>query len=246
MKKNHNGKKLRYEILGKVLVLDDIIQLSEHDNARYHETITHPVVQTVLPNHDESGDVLILGGGDGVIAAEVLKYPKLNVTLVDIDKEVVELSKKYLKDLNKGSLNSERVTIKNQDALKYVTETNKKYDVIFLDITDPHPDSPSSSLLGTEAIGRYKKLLKESGIIICQTDNPYITPKHREEIIQTFSENFINTDDFFITAITFSGLFSFVWASDKHKKLKFVDKTVQTSWLTQEKFTLCEKMLDLI
>ena len=75
----------KLELLGKVLVLDGIIQLSELDKDRYHETITHPVVQTAVKTPNCAAEVLILGGGDGIIAGEVLRYPGVGVTLVDID-----------------------------------------------------------------------------------------------------------------------------------------------------------------
>ena len=87
------------EILGRVLVLDDIIQLSELDKDRYHETITHPIVQTACKSNDMTAEFLILGGGDGIIASEVLKYPVAGITLVDIDERVIALSHAHLNSM---------------------------------------------------------------------------------------------------------------------------------------------------
>ncbi len=236
----------KLELLGKVLVLDDIIQLSELDKDRYHETITHPVVQTAVKTPNCAAEVLILGGGDGIIAGEVLKYSGVGVTLVDIDDRVIELCKKHLSDMNNSSLSSPWVRVKTEDALQFVASAKaKSYDAICLDITDPHPESPSRSLLGKDAILSYKSLLTPGGIIVCQTDNPMVTPQHKEQVLRTFSSTFHNTGEFGITALTFSGLFSFVWASDYHKELLFNENVVRTRWLSSDRFEMCKKILDL-
>ena len=224
------------EILGRVLVLDDIIQLSELDKDRYHETITHPIVQTACKLNDTTAEFLILGGGDGIIASELLKYPVAGITLVDIDERVTALS-----------LDSPLVDIKNIDALTYVQNCDKeKYDAIFLDITDPHPNSPSASLLGSNVIKNYKECLSDDGIIVSQTDNPFVTPQHMDQLKKNFAANFKHTGVFAISAMTFSGAFSFVWASDTHSELSFDENIVSTNWLTYERFKFCKKMLELI
>ena len=234
------------EILGRVLVLDGIIQLSELDKDRYHETITHSAIQTSSRSEDSTAEILVLGGGDGIIASEAVKYPGVEVTLVDIDTRVVDLSRKYLSKMNNSALDSRRVKIKNQDALEFVNkEKPEKYDVIFLDITDPHPNSPSASLLGDDAIKDYKRCLCPGGIIVAQADNPIVTPKHLQQLEKTFENNFKHVDTFGISAMTFSGVFSFVWASDEHSDLSFSESIVETKWLTNERFNFCKKMLEL-
>ena len=235
------------EILGRVLVLDDIIQLSELDKDRYHETITHPIVQTACKLNDTTAEFLILGGGDGIIASELLKYPVAGITLVDIDERVTALSRSHLNLMNNNSLDSPLVDIKNIDALTYVQNCDKeKYDAIFLDITDPHPNSPSASLLGSNAIKNYKECLSDDGIIVSQTDNPFVTPQHMDQLKKNFAANFKHVGVFAISAMTFSGAFSFVWASDTHSELSFDENIVSTNWLTYERFKFCKKMLELI
>lgn len=235
------------EILGRVLALDGIIQLSELDKDRYHETMAHPAIQTSSRSSGSTAEILILGGGDGIIASEAVKYPGFGVTLVDIDARVVDLSRKHLSKMNNSALDSSCVKIKNQDALEFVTkEKSKKYDVIFLDITDPHPNSPSSSLLGDAAIKDYKRCLCPGGIIVAQTDNPFVTPSHLQQLEKVFENNFEHVDTFGISAMTFSGVFSFVWASDEHDDLIFSESIVETNWLTNERFNFCKKMLELV
>ena len=234
------------ELLGRSLALDGIIQLSELDKDRYHETITHPVLQTALRTPGSCAEILVLGGGDGIIAGEAIKYPGVGVTLVDIDEKVIDLCREHMSHMNNDALSHSSVRIKIMDALEFACTTKRrKYDAIFLDITDPHPESPSRSLLGQDAILRYKSLLTPGGIIVCQTDNPFVTPKHREQMNETFGSVFANVGELGITALTFSGVFSFVWASDHHQYLIFNEKIIATQWLTNQRFNLCKKILDL-
>ena len=84
-----------------MLALDGIIQITEKDEAAYSEMLVHPAIQ-VLKNPE---NVLIIGGGDGAVAEELLKYSFIKkIDLVDIDEEVVRLSIKYFKKINKNSL----------------------------------------------------------------------------------------------------------------------------------------------
>lgn len=226
--------------LGKVLVLDNIIQLSTLDCDRYHETFAHvPMSCLQIPKR-----VLILGGGDGILAKELLKYDVV-IDLVDIDKYVCQLSDIHLRDMNDGSLTDPCVNVYNLDAVKYCSEVEHKYDVIFADITDPHPDSPSRSLLSKQAIGLYKSLLTEQGIFVTQVDNVQIAPEHRKNVQRTLRLNFNQVGEFAIAALTLSGLFGFVWASDT-TTVKPNKIAVPTKWLNFERSMFCFNLLRLV
>ena len=83
-------------------------------------------------------EVLIVGGGDGAVAEEVLKYNFINkIDLVDIDEEVIKVSKRYFKKINKSSLINKRVNLYYEDALNFITNSKKKYDLIIADRPDP-------------------------------------------------------------------------------------------------------------
>ncbi len=228
------------DILGRVLVLDNIIQLSSLDCDRYHETFAHVPMSCV----NNPTRALILGGGDGILAKELLKYSGLIVDMVDIDERVCELSKIHLSDMNAGAFDSDRLNLYCEDAMAFCGKTSRKYDVIYGDITDPHPDSPSNSLLGKDAIGLYKSLLKDGGILAVQTDNVQIAPEHMENIKSALGECFELTGDFSIVALTLSSLFSFVWASDgTHVVPK--SPIVTTNWLNKIRSEFCFEVLDL-
>ena len=229
------------DILGRVLVLDNIIQLSELDSDRYHETFCH----IPLSNLQNPTNALILGGGDGVLANELLKYKDMSIDLVDIDETVCELSKMHLSHLNEDAFANDRVFVHNGDALDFAKKAatvNKKYDIVFADITDPHPDSPSNSLLSKNALCIYKSILKKGGIFVAQTDNVQIAPTHKDDMLGKLSDCFQHKGSFGIAALTLSSIFSFVWASDDII-IKEMPLTVKTSWLTQERFDMCLKIL---
>ena len=218
------------ELLGRVLVLDDIIQLSELDCDIYHESFAHiPMTMVKAPEK-----VLILGGGDGILAKEILKYDNVQIDLVDIDSEVCKASQEYLSNLNNGALKDQRVNVHNLDALAFCSKANQKnYDVIFGDITDPHPNSPSSSLLSNKALQTYKRILKQDGVIAIQTDNVQIAPNHILKISDKLENYFKYKSNFSIVAITLGGLFSFVCFSNSQTKRS--NLSVPTRWLDEEK-----------
>ena len=77
---------------GRVLVLDDIVQMTTRDEAAYAEMLTHlPILE-----HGAVERVMIVGGGDLSIADEALKHKAVReVVLVDIDGRVIELCRKH-------------------------------------------------------------------------------------------------------------------------------------------------------
>lgn len=154
---------------GRCLFLDHKIQLSERDEYIYHELLVHPS----MVSHKNPARVLIIGGGDGCILREVLKYKSVNeVVIIEIDKEVVEISRKYLSKLNSKSFNDKRVKIKYADGKKYIEESNEKFDIIFVDLSEPIKDSSSIALFTKEFYESISKRLKMDGVLALQTISP--------------------------------------------------------------------------
>jgi len=120
---------------GRVLVLDGIVQLSTRHEFIYHEMLVHPA----MLYHSKAKRVLIIGGGDGGTLREVAKYPVKEIFQVDIDKKVIEVSKKYLPSLSKGAFDDKRLRFFNEDALEFIKRYNNFFDVIINDLTDPTP-----------------------------------------------------------------------------------------------------------
>jgi spermidine synthase len=130
----------------RVLILDDYIQSSYQDEHYYHESLVHPAMVT----HPAPRDVLILGGGEGATLREVLKHKTVQrAVMVDIDGDVVELSRRYLPEMHQGSFDDPRARVVIEDGFVYVEnalKTGDKYDVVIMDLTDPYSStSPNSS-----------------------------------------------------------------------------------------------------
>ena len=153
------------------LFLDGNQQLSSFDEALYHEPLVLPAMQLV--KHPQN--ILILGGGDGCAAREVLKYPSVkSIDIVDIDPVMTRLGQEHpiLVDLNKNSMNDKRVKIINQDAYKYLEDNQFFYDLIIIDLTDPKTVE-LGRLYSYEFYSLCYRHLRPNGILITQAGSPY-------------------------------------------------------------------------
>lgn len=153
------------------LWLNGNLQFSSHDEQRYHEALVHPGLAS-LP---WARRVLILGGGDGMAAREVLKYPHIeSVTLVDLDPGMTELFSHSvdLVQLNRGALNDPRLTVINADAAKWLEQSDEMFDFAVVDFPDP-----SNYSLGKLYTVSFYRLLQrhiaESGLAVIQSTSPY-------------------------------------------------------------------------
>lgn len=119
-------------IYGRVFVLDGIVQLTEKDEFVYHEMLAHIPMFT----HPKPERVLIIGGGDGGVLREVLKHPVEAVELVEIDRTIPEVARKYLRFVCRSAFRDKRVNVYYEDGIKFLRR-NKGYDVIIIDSTSP-------------------------------------------------------------------------------------------------------------
>lgn len=154
---------------GRILTLDGFLMLTEKDEFIYHEMITH-VPMAVNPLIKK---VLVIGAGDGGTIRELVRYKTIeHIDMVEIDEEVVAVSKKYLPFTSSG-LDDERVSTHYADGLKYVRSRENEYDLIVVDSTDPF--GPGESLFTKEFYGNCYKALTDKGILINQHESPYYT-----------------------------------------------------------------------
>ncbi|HBP00013.1 MAG: Spermidine synthase [Candidatus Uhrbacteria bacterium GW2011_GWF2_41_16] len=156
------------------LYLNGQTQFCTVDEARYHESLVHPAFGL----NPSAKRILILGGGDGMAAREILKYPDTTITLVDLDPHMVELCRTYprLVWANNGSLNDLRVQIVSADAYKWIQKNLDLWDIIFIDLPDPsHP--ALAKLYSVEFYRMVASRLAPDGVMVTQSTSPIHAPE---------------------------------------------------------------------
>jgi spermidine synthase len=151
---------------GRALILDGIVQTTVWDEYIYHEMIAHVPLNT----HPSPKKVLIIGGGDGGTAREVVRHPMVQAAvMVEIDERVVAASRAFLPELSSG-LDDPKLDLRFEDGIKHVEACENEYDVIIIDSTDPV--GPAVGLFSGGFYRKVHKALKEDGLFAAQTESP--------------------------------------------------------------------------
>ena len=195
---------------GKALMLDGCWMTSLKDEKYYHECLVHPALSSI----DEKSNVLIIGGGDGGTARECVKYTKIaRIDLVEIDEEVIKVSKNFLKEIGGEAWNDKRLKIYIDDGVKWVENTRDNfYDVIFIDCSDP---SEFSNLLFSDSFyTECKRILKPKGILATQSESPESFKNIHIRILKTLKKIFnVSETMYSFVPIYPSGIWSWTFAS---------------------------------
>ncbi|EDV93894.1 spermidine synthase [Drosophila grimshawi] len=166
------------ETYGRCLILDGIIQCTSRDEFSYQEMISF----LPLCCHPNPQKVLIVGGGDGGVAREVVKHPLVKeVHQVEIDDRVVELSKKYLPSMACG-FDSEKVKLTIGDGFEYMKQHKNEFDVIITDSSDPV--GPAVNLFLESYFELLKNALKDGGIICSQAGSFWLDFDHAKKTMK--------------------------------------------------------------
>ncbi len=203
------------ECWGKVLVLDGLVQSTEEDEHRYHESL----VQPAMTIHPEPQNVLIIGGGEGATAREVLKHPTVrHCIMVDIDGELIEQCEKHLPEWHQGAFADPRLELVIGDGIKFIEECHDTFDVIIIDVCDCfEEEAPTKQFFTSGFFTKIKRILEIKGILVYQAMCASVDE----------NENFINIYRGMHKAFTFSSPYTsyipsfwsewgFVIASDVH------------------------------
>lgn len=217
---------------GRMLLLDGMVMTSIKDEFVYHEMVAHvPLFTHPNPEH-----VLVVGGGDGGVIREVLKHPSVKkATLVDIDGKVIEYSKKYLPEIA-GMLDDERVEVKVGDGFMHIAESENAYDVIMVDSTEPV--GPAVHLFTKGFYAGIAKALKEDGLFVAQSDNPWFKGDLIRSVFKDVKEVFPITRLYIANVPTYpSGMWTFTMGSKKYDPLEISDERfhdIDTRYYTKE------------
>ncbi len=206
---------------GRFLTLDGYMMLTEKDEFIYHEMITH----VPMAVHPHPSNILVIGAGDGGVVRELCKYDIVeNIDLVEIDKKVIEVCKKYLPK-TASNFDDERVNIYIQDGLKFIRNKENIYDIIIVDSTDPF--GPGEGLFTKEFYGNCYKALKEDGIMVNQHESPF----YKEDAKATIRAHRRIYESFDLARVyqahipTYpSGHWLFGFASKKYHPVRSLDK----------------------
>ena len=156
------------DLLGRVLVLDDVIQTTERDEFIYHEMLAHvPLMSLADPR-----EILIIGGGDGGCLEEVLKHPVDRVTMIELDREVVALCRRHLGTICGQAFDDPRAELRIEDGAKFLAATDRRFDVIIIDSTDPV--GPGAVLFSPGFYENCRRCLTPDGILVTQNGVPFI------------------------------------------------------------------------
>ena len=184
---------------GKLFRLDGCFMTSERDEFFYHENLVHVAAVT----HPSPTRALIVGGGDGGSAEEILKHPSIkSVTLAEIDLAVVDISRKYLQNVHRGALDDPRVTIRIGDGFRFVMETREAFDLIVLDLTDP--GGPSTALYTPEFYAACAARLGPQGAMTMHVGSPVAHPDRVRQTLAELGSTFAAVTPF-LTAVPLYG-----------------------------------------
>ena len=196
--------------LGRLLLLDGIIQLTSYDEFAYQEMMAHLPCYT----HGSPRNVLVIGGGDGGVLRELAKHPGIEkLDICEIDAAVIDAAKRFLPELACG-YDDPRVTVHIADGSKFIRERKGVYDVIVVDSTDP--GGPAAPLFGKEFYAALKRALRPGGIIASQAESPWLLPEVVKQLFDAAKSNFSGVDYAAISVPTYpTGMIGVCVAGDR-------------------------------
>jgi spermidine synthase len=202
------------EHFGRILLLDGLVQTTEKDEFFYHEMLVHPA----FLSHSEPRSVLIIGGGDGGVLKEVLRYPVENVCLVEIDSQVIKVSQEYFPWLSL-CLKDERTELIIADGTEFIEQTNKTFDIVCVDSSEPV--GPSASLHEEDFYQNMKRCLNSRSVIVAQTGSP-IFHQNSIKLKNRFLKKIFKIVCFYMSPVpTYpGGSWAFVFLSDSVQPLE--------------------------
>ena len=189
-----------HRFFGKVLLLDGATQVTTKDEFIYHEMMTHVPILA----HGNAKEVLIVGGGDCGIAEEVLKHKSVvRLTQVEIDASVVEFSKEHFPEFTAPVLANERFDLVIGDGMNYVAKTNRRFDVIIVDSTDPQ--GPGKVLYSHRFYAACRRCMTKGAVMVTQNGVPMFQAGELTAGIAKFRKLFADGSCFVAAIPTYVG-----------------------------------------
>jgi len=211
-----------HKFFGKMLMLDGATQVTTKDEFIYHEMMTHVPILA----HGNAREVLIIGGGDCGIAEEVLKHKSVKrLTQVEIDASVVEFSKEHFPEFTKPVIGNKRFDLVIDDGMNFVAKTDRRFDVIIVDSTDPQ--GPGKVLFSSRFYAGCKRCLNAGGVMVTQNGVPILQSGELTAGIGKFRRLFADGSCYVAAIPTYvGGHMAMGWATDNKRLRETPLKTI--------------------
>ena len=193
---------------GRLFRLDGHFMTSERDEFFYHENLVHLAAIA----HAEPRRALIIGGGDGGSAEELLKHPSLiSVTLCEIDAAVIDISRRYLHGVHRGAFDDPRLMLRIEDGFAFLRNSTARYDLIVLDLTDP--GGPSAPLYTEDFYRACAARLEPGGAMTLHVASPVAHPARIKEGLVRLRAAFVQVTPYLTSIPLYGGLWMMACAS---------------------------------
>ncbi|MFO7253597.1 MAG: polyamine aminopropyltransferase [Actinomycetes bacterium] len=201
---------------GRLMALDGFFQTCDRDEFVYHEMGAHVAMCT----HPDPRRVLIIGGGDGGMAREVVRHPQVErVDLVEIDERVVECCKQYFPQIAVALSGNPKVHVHIADGIQWVQEHEAEYDVVIIDSSEPI--GPGEGLFTANFYAGVFRCLRDDGILVAQTESPWVNAPIIKRAYRGIRRSFPITRLYTCAVPTYpTGLWSFTLGSKKYDPLE--------------------------
>ena len=195
--------------LGKLMRIDGANMVAERDEFFYHENLIHPAAVA----HPAPRQVLIVGGGDGGSAEEMLKHPSVeSLQLCELDVAVVDIARQHFQSVHRNVFADPRLTLRIGDGLQYLRDTKDRFDLIYLDLTDPV--GAATSLYSPMFYAACKRALHAGGGMTMHIGSPFAHPQRVRRSVEDLRAVFKQVAVWFVHIPLYGATWGFACASD--------------------------------
>ncbi|AAM67767.1 polyamine aminopropyltransferase [Buchnera aphidicola] len=219
-------------IMGRIMAIDGVVQTTEKDEFIYHEMLTHvPIFY-----HGLIKNVLIVGGGDGGILREICRHKSIeNITMVEIDLNIIDLCKQFFPKHNNNAYKDPRLKIVIDNGLNFVQKTKEKFDLIISDSTDPI--GCGKDLFLSDFYFHCKNCLVKNGIFVGQNGVFFLQKNDINQSYKNLKKNFHDVSFYQATIPSYyGGTMMFSWGTDnidfRQINIKNLEKRIKDKKLT--------------
>lgn len=195
--------------LGKLMRIDGANMVGENDEFFYHEALIHPA----LLAHPDPKRVLIIGGGDGGSAEEVLKTASVErCVLAELDEGVIDIAKVHFQRVHRGVFSNPRLTLRMGDGMAFVAETMERFDLVVLDLTDPI--GPAEALYAPPFFADCRRVLAAGGALVLHIGSPFSHPGRVRATLSNLRHLYRTVTPYFVHIPIYGATWGFAVASD--------------------------------